>query len=251
MKTLLLLFACVLLANNSSLLANDEESTENASSIVLSLAQDPSFGFYPFVNGSVPLNSTTDFTFYGIFWTQDALAGNKGGLGLLTEFGVGLNFKFAEGAFYLNPNLGIGNGKFQSGGGRHVFADNLALSLFAGYSNEILDLAVGGIYWKGFRREEMITPYLDQIEYTFNSWVKANNWFAVGLYFDHFLITEDDKNTTDTYTGYFWVGPAFKFTAKSGASMWFTFGPDFVQSLNDEKDPQIQDYYKLVASFPF
>lgn len=251
MKLFLLVFSCLLLAGITPLLKADEDANDDGSSIIVSLAQDPSFGFYPFINGSIPINESTDFTFYGIFWTQDALAGNKGGIGLLTEFGVGANFKFADGSFYLNPNIGLGNGKFQSGGGRHIIGDNLALSLFTGYSIDFLELALGGIYWKGFRREEMTTPYLDQIEYTFNTWIKTNNWFSVGLYFDHFLITEDNKEITDTYTGFFWVGPAFKFTVKSGATMWFTFGPDLVEYLNDEKDAKVQDYYKLVASFPF
>jgi len=246
----LISFCCLILSFSNNLFA-EEETNDNSTTIILSLAQDPSFGFYPFINGSVTLTNSIDLTFYGIFWTQDALAGKEGGLGLLTEFGIGANFKFADDAFFLNPNIGLGNGKFQSGGGRHVVGDNIAFSLFTGYSHNNFEIAGGGIYWKGFRREEMISPYIDQIEYTLSSWYKANSWFSIGLYFDHFLITEDDKQTKDTYTGYFWLGPAFKFTAKSGASMWFTFGPDFVQYLNDEKSATIQDYYKLVASFPF
>lgn len=241
---------CFILFFSFNLFA-ENEANENPTRITLSFAQDPSFGFYPTVNGSVALTNSTDFTFYGIFWTQDALAGKQGGLGLLTEFGIGANFKFLDGNLFINPNIGIGNGKFQSGGGRHIIGDNIAFSLFSGYSLNNIEISVGGIYWKGFRQEEMVTPYIDQIEYTLTGWYKFNNWFSIGLYYDHYLITENNKQTKDTYTGYFWVGPAFRFNANSGAKLWFTFGPDFVQYLNDEKDAQIQDYYKLVASFPF
>lgn len=243
-------FCCLILSFSNNLFA-EKETNENSTTIILSLVQDPSFGFYPSVNGSIPLNNKTDLTFYGIFWTQDALAGKQGGIGLLTEFGLGVNFKLANGSFFVNPNIGLGNGKFQSGGSRHIIGDNLVFSLFTGYYFDNLEFALNGIYWKGFRKEEMISPYIDQIEYNFSSWYKTNNWFLIGLYIDHFLIIEDDKQTKDTYTGYFWIGPAFKFTAKSGASMWFTFGPDLVQYINSKNNPTVQDYYKLVASFPF
>lgn len=249
MKKILFLIILLMSIFFNQLLSKSEPANETT--ITLSIAQDPSFGFYPFVNGVVPLNNDLDFTFYGIFWTQDALAGKQGGIGLLTEFGVGMNFKFQDGAFFINPNLGLGNGKFQSGGGRHIIGDNLAISLFAGYSTNSIDFTIGGIYWKGLRREEMITPYIDQIEYTASLWYKLKKWFNFGLYVDHYLLSTDDTKTKETNTSYFWVGPSFKFIARSGATVWFTLGPDLVEYLNNQDNAKVNDYYKLVASFPF
>lgn len=234
--------------------AISEEATQeksDSSSLSVSLAQDPSFGFYPSVNGSIPIGGTTSLTFYGIFWTQDALAGNLGGIGLLTEFGVGLNFSMLDGKLNINPSLGLGNGKFQSGGGRHIIGDDIVPSVYVTYSTDALETTIGGIYWKGLRREEMVTPYLDQIEYFLQSWYKASNHISVGLYVDHFLITEDNKIETKTNTSYFWFGPAIKFTVSSGASFWFTVGPDFVDYLNNADNKAIKDYYKMVVTFNF
>lgn len=168
-KSLIIAFIAIIIANNFAFSEDATQEKSDGSSLSVSLAQDPSFGFYPSVYGSIPIGETTSLTFYGIFWTQDALAGNLGGIGLLTEFGVGLNFSMLDGKLNINPSLGIGNGKFQSGGGRHVIGDDIVPSVYVTYSTDALETTIGGIYWKGLRREEMVTPYLDQIEYFLQS----------------------------------------------------------------------------------
>jgi len=231
--------------------SQDADSQEPATYMTLSMGQDPAFGFYPSIAGGIGINEKLAFTYYGIFWTQDALAGNIGGIGLLTEFGVGLNYSFNDGKNYINPSLGLGNGKYQSGGARAVIGDAIVPSIYAGYKSGNYELNVSGIAWLGFRKEELVDKYRNQYEYLFNFWYAAHKYIDFGLYFDHFLYSEDDNTKVDSKTGYLWVGPSVRFKTKSGASFWFTFGPDFVEQINSVENAKINDYYKIVFSYTF
>ena len=232
--------------------AFSQESDDNISSyMTLSMGQDPAFGFYPAISGGIGLNKTTTFTYYGIFWTQDAMAGNKGGLGLFTEFGFGLNFTFDDGKYYLNPVIGLGNGKYQSGGARAIIGDAFISGLFAGYKSGDFEINLSGTTWLGFRKEELSDKYRNQYEYTMNLWYSAHKFIDLGLYYDHYLYSEDDNLKVDSKTGYLWVGPTLKFKTNSGASFWLSIGPDFVEYLNSTESPKINDYYKIVFSYTF
>lgn len=249
MKSIILVLA--LLTTSFYSFSQENNSDDPATYMTLSIAQDPAFGFYPFISGGIGINKDLTFTYYGIFWTQDALAGKEGGLGLYTEFGVGLNFSFADGKMYLNPSLGLANGKYQSGGARPIIGDAIVPAIFAGYKSGDIELNFAGITWLGFRKEMLVDKYRDQFEYSLNGWYAAHKYFDFGLYLDHFLYSEDDKNTVISNTGYFWVGPSFRFKTKSGAAFWFTFGPDFVEHLNSIENAKINDYYKIVFSYTF
>ncbi len=232
--------------------SEDSTSDDNDGSyMTLSLGQDPSFGFYPSIAGGYPLNDKLKFTYYGIFWTQDALAGNSGGVGLLTEFGVGLNFTMLDGQLNINPTLGIGNGKFQSGGASHVIGDDIVPALYVTYTNDNLETTIGGIFWKGLRREQLVDKYRDQLQYFLNLWFLADKHLDVGLYYDHFMLTEEDLTSTTTNTTYFWVGPSIRFKTKSGASFWFSVGPDLVDYVNGNEQKNIREFYKMVFSVTF
>ncbi len=238
--------------------AEDAGKAETPSSLTLSLSQDPAFGFYPSLSGSIGLNKTMALTFYGVFWTQDLMGGNNGGLNLMTEFGAGLSFTMADGALVVNPNLGLANGNFQSGGGRPVIGDNIVPSLYVTYSRPSCTAAFATTYWKGLRREAKVTPYYDLLDYNLNLSYNLSNFISVGLFYDHLLTWEttvqNGDDNTKGYTSYLWLGPSMKFTVKSGASMWFSFGADLVDYMKDEiksDDKKLKDYYKLSASFPF
>jgi len=245
-KILIIFFLSILI---SKLYSNE---TENDNSyIIISLAQDPSFGFYPFINGGFQIAENKFFTYYGIFWTQDALAGNQGGIGLLTEFGIGLNFSFLDGNLNINPSLGLGNGKFQSGGARYVIGDNIVPAIYFNVITGQINHTIGFIYWKGLRREELIDKYRDQIQYFYNLWYQINKNIDLGLYYDHFLLKEEDKYINSTNTIYHWIGPSIKFKTKSIAELWFSCGFDLYQYTNGLENPSIKDFYKLVFSLKF
>ncbi len=248
MKYVLIL--SLVLINFNYLLSN-ETNVEDNSFITVSLAQDPAFGFYPIINGGIPLNENLNFTFYGIFWTQDALAGNQGGIGLLTEFGIGLNLSILDGSLNLNPNLGVGNGKFQSGGSRPVVGDNIVPSVYVGLNLNKINSILGFIYWKGLRKEVLVDKYRDQIQYFLNFWYEIHKNINVGFYYDHFLLKEEDSSTSNTNTAYHWIGPSIKFKPKSNAELWFAFGADIYEYTNSIDNASIKDFYKLVFSITF
>lgn len=250
----ILLVASLLLISLSSALAEDDGATFS-----LTLAQDPAFGFYPTVAGSIPISDNSQFTFYGVYWTQDALGGNLGGLNLLTEFGAGINFTLADGALNINPALGFAHGNYQSGGGRPVIADNIVPSIFVAYAAGNFSASLGAIYWKSFRNEAKVTPLIDLIDYNFNVGIALSKYFTVGLFYDHLLYGTDNSNQTEDsetelVTSYFWVGPMCKINFKSNASVMFTFGPDLVDQFNDDIESdmkKIKDYYKLSTTISF
>lgn len=263
MKRLLLTFAALALLT-FNVYSEESKSNEPSTSIVVSMTQDPCFGFYPSVWGSLGLSNKTDFTFYGTFWTQDALAGYNGGINLLTEFGAGVNFKLMDGALTINPQLGFGNGKYESGQGRIVVGDNIVPNVAISYSTGNLVLPFSAYYWKHLREESKNAPYIDQIQYTFMPGYTFSKYVTAGVYYDHYLVNTDAKDYNDahpqtkmsssTITNYLWLGPYCKFTVKSGASFWFTGGvdlSDYTRTAPRGYDKKIKDFYKMSVSFPF
>lgn len=235
------------------------QAEESNTTFSVTLGQDPAFGFYPSVAGSIGISDNSQFTFYGVFWTQDALAGYAGGLNLLTEWGAGVNFTLLDGALNINPSLGLAHGNFQSGGGRPVIADNIVPSLYIIYTKDNFFLNISGIYWKSFRNEAKVTPLIDLLDYSFQTGFSLGKYFSLGLYYDHLFYTEDNSNQIssgkrETVTSYLWIGPIVGIQFKENASVMFSFGADLVEQFNDNipsNAKKINDYYKLTTSFGF
>lgn len=225
-----------------------ETEVESNEFISFSLFQDPAFGFYPVVNGGIGLNENVAFTFYGLFWTQDLLGGNQGGLNLLTEFGVGVSWTLFDGILSLNPSIGLANGNYQSGGGRPIVGDNIVPQFYAVLSAGDFTFTPGFIYWRGLRREARITNFYDQFDYYATAEISLSKTFKAGIYFDHLIFKEmDGKDLENTYTYYFWLGPMAKISINN-STLWFALGVDLVDQFNDEltNDQKIiKDFYKM------
>ncbi len=226
------------------------DSTSTASvptTLTLSINQDPAFGFYPIVSGSRSIGANTAFTFYGTFWTIDALGADKG-LDLYTEFGAGVNFTLAEGALNLNPQLGIVGGRFQSGGNRVVIGDGIVPSLYASYALGAFSVIAGGIYWAPLRREGLVQRGF--VDYYIAPTVTFSDFVSAGVLYDHCrnATTESGRTTYDTL--YHWLGPFVRFTVKNAASLQFAFGADFTDYSNAVARPIVRDFYKLSATIP-
>lgn len=236
------------------LITNVKAEETSTTSFSLSIAQDPVFGFYPSFYGSFGLSDNMQFTLYGVLYTQDAL-GYSDGTNLLTEIGCGLNFSMLEGALNINPQLGIGNGNYQSGGGRPVVADNIVPSIGVYYTKESFSAALNFIYWKGFRKEAKEQPYIDMMQILFQPSINISKNVAIGIYFDNLMLkaeTDDDKGKLETY--YFWLGPSFKFNFNKGVNVVFTGGIDLVdyfKTMPDGREEVLKDYYKMVLNLPF
>lgn len=234
-----------------------EENSQRESSFSITLSQDPTLGFYPSIAGSIPIGEKTDFTFYGIYWTQDALAGKQGGFDLLTEFGFGLNFLMLDGAAYLNPNIGFGHGNYQSGGGRAVVGDNIVASIYAGYSFDNFNIIPGIMYYKNLRNEGKNTPLYHLFEYFLKFNYSVSRYVTAGIFFDHYLWGEDysninpNKDKIKFNTFYFVFGPEVSLKFKDNASVTFSLGPNLVDHLNKADNKKVRDYYKLSTTVGF
>jgi hypothetical protein len=156
-----------------------------------------------------------------------------------------------DGALNINPSIGIGNGNFQSGGGRPVVADDIVPTVNLTYTTGDLTIAAGSINWFSFRKESKVTPYYDLFDYYINPMYALSKYISVGLNYDHFRIKTDIEGKTETTTSYLWAGPAMRITVNSGASVFFTAGVDLVDYANDIPGKILRDYYKLSLTVPF
>lgn len=252
MKTFILVLLFVFIRFN---FANADEKAETPTSFTAVISQDPAFGFYPAIYGSIGLSKNTSFTFYGVFWTSPVtgdLRTNNIGMNLLTEFGAGVNFSLLDGSLNINPSFGIANGRYQSGADRPVLADNIVPSVALSYSSGDFVITGGSILWLASRKEGDVQ--YDLMDYYLNPSYNFSSYVNGGLYYDHLLFSTKTNDKTETVTSYMWIGPSLKLSTKSGASLSFIFGVDLVDYLNDEiidKDKNIKDFYKLSASLPF
>lgn len=222
----------------------------------VALNQDAFFGFNPSFSGAVPVSETTDFTFYGIFWTRPSfnLAGTGftdiGG-GLWTEFGVGVNFNLMDGALKVKPQIGITNGSLLSGGAQVAgatvgarFADGIVPSLTVNYSDDKFESELYAGYYAALRQRNDAAA-LDFLHIWVNGGYKFSSLVSAGLHYE--LLSK----TRDTYPGggaaavYEWVGPYVQFTLPKGMFARFTGGAD-TRSSNGRGD-----FYKMSVGMSF
>ncbi len=249
---LAVLSACMAPTPVQASLPEDSSTT----SFTVTLSQDPAFGFTPSVTASIGLSDDVALTVYGVFWTQDALAGNEGGLGLYTEFGAGCSLTLMDGALNVSPAIGISSGKFHSGGGRPVFGDGIVPTLVATWTSGAFSVTLGSVSWLHLRREAAVTPRIDLYDVSATAAVTITRHLATGILFDHLLqtITTPGCTCPTTSTAYQWIGPFIRFTVNSGASITVAAGIDLVDYRNDpapEGGRMVRDFYKLQASMPW
>ena len=228
----------------------DSVTYEKENSLTLTFSQDPAFGFYPSVNGYHQINDTWAFTYYGVFWTQDLLGGNQGGLNLPVEFGVGIDFILLGGKMNINPMLGVGHGNYQSGGGRPVILDDIVPSVFILLTSGKATYEFGSVNWLSLRKESNEEPLRNQYENFLIANYQHTKFFSYGMYVD--LFATSDKYSTGTIKSNLsalWIGPSISFTSNSSANLWFSLGADLVDYVTNTNNPKIKDFYKLVLEF--
>lgn len=230
-----------------------DENNKDETSISLVLNQDPIFGFYPSAYGTLPINEKQSFTFYGIFWTTGGFDEGKEGLSLVGEFGVGINFSLFDDQLNINPSIGIGNGRYQSGANRTVVLDNFVLNLLFDFNKEDFNTNGGIIYWLAGRREGY--PQINMYNYFLSAGYSFSRNFETGIYFEDMVtrekVIEKDEIITKSYTSYLWLGPYIKFKVSSGAFLSAYLGVDLADYTNSIPDDnkRIKDFYKLSLGF--
>lgn len=221
-------------------------------SFTVTLNQDSFFGFYPAFNGLVPVSETTDFSFYGIFWTKPAFGLGQGNSGddLWTEFGVGVNFNLADGRLKVKPQLGFTNGSLLSGGAIEGgattgarFLDGIVPSLTINYSDDQFEAEWYSGYYAALRQRGGDAA-LDFLHLWANAGYKFSGLVSAGGHYE--LLS----NTRNTYPGgeaartYQWLGAYVQFSLPAGFFARFTGGAD-IESGNSG------DFYKMTVGMSF
>jgi hypothetical protein len=222
------------------------------SSYTVTLNQDSFFGFNPSFSGLIPVNDTTDFSFYGTFWTKPAFGLGQGNSGddLWTEFGIGANFNLDGGKLKVKPQIGITNGSLLSGGalvrGTSAgarFLDGIVPSLTVNYADDKLEGEFYGGYYAALSQRNG-NASLDFLHTWVNIGYKASSNVSFG---PHYEIL---SNTRNTYPGgrasktYEWLGGYVQFALPKGFFARFTAGADL------DKD-NAGDFYKMSVGMSF
>jgi hypothetical protein len=222
------------------------------SSYTVTLGQDSFFGFNPSFSGLIPVNDTTDFSFYGTFWTKPAFGLGQGNSGddLWTEFGVGANFNLDGGKLKVKPQIGITNGSLLSGGALvrgtsagAKFLDGIVPSLTVNYAGDKVEGEFYGGYYAALSGRNG-NAALDFLHTWVNVGYKATSNVSFG---PHYEIL---SNTRNTYPGgrasktYEWLGGYVQFALPKGFFARFTAGADL------DKD-NAGDFYKMSVGMSF
>lgn len=210
--------------------------------LTVTLNSDQFFGFYPFFQGSKPINEKVDFTFYGILWS----GGTGGAWGNWTEFGVGVSLEPSEG-LSITPQIGFLGGNLLSSGATQagVFGDGIVPNLTMTLDKN----SFIGEFYSGFYvplRDETVNntqTTLSYIHYWVNGGKKMSDFAQIGLHYEH-LINSGGSNVDESTDVYQWFGPFVQFSDPGGKHFTrFSFGTDFVEG-NDS-------FFKLTTGFSF
>ncbi len=213
------------------------ETEESDFSFSVGLHQDVFFGFYPTLAGSYAIGEHTDLSFYGILWTNPNFSAGSHGIGLWTEFGLGVNFNAMNDQLSINPQIGITNGSLLSSylTERPVFGDGIVPNLTANLNTDVFEAEFYGGYYLALR--EIGTVTTDYLHYWVNAGFKLGRVFSAGAYYEHLIQTRlTGAEGSDVYQ---WVGPYVQFALPNNCTVKFAGGPDIVSS------DETRDFYKL------
>lgn len=220
---------------------NAQDKSEEVS-LTVTLNSDQFFGFYPFIQGSKPLNDGLDFTFYGILWS----GGTGGAWGNWTEFGVGVRFEAMEG-LSVTPQLGLLGGNLLSSGATQpgVMGDGIVPNVTMALDKNNLIGEVYAGYYLPLRDETTndTQTTLSYLHYWVNGGYKVSSFIQAGLHYEH-LINSGGSNVSESTDVYRWFGPFIQFADPAGSHFTrFSFGTDFEEA-NDS-------FFKLTVGFGF
>jgi hypothetical protein len=224
----------------------------------LSFNQDAFFGNYTIANAGVAVNDRVDVTVYSILWhtdffSQNGLGQGAGiqGTGLWTEFGGGLNFKGLDGAFNLNPQVGVLNGGLLSGGaaagaGGPLAFEGVVPNVIASYDGALFETEFYMGYYVATRGETANNS--DFLHWWYNAgirpWGDMDDWkstLSMGVHYENLQATISDT------TLYQWLGPYYQIALPNGLAMRFTAGWD----VSDAPTLVSDNFYKVNLSYAF
>jgi hypothetical protein len=224
----------------------------------LSFNQDAFFGNYTIANAGIAVNDRVDVTFYSILWhteffSQSTLGqgAEVPGTGLWTEFGGGLNFKALDGAFNLNPQIGILNGGLLSGGaaagaGGPLAFEGIVPNTIASFDGTFFESEFYMGYYVATRGDRGRNA--DFLHWWYNAgikpWGDMDDWkstLSTGIHYENLRNTIADANL------YQWLGPYFQVALPNNLSMRFTAGWD----VSETPFLQSDNFYKVNLAYAF
>ena len=232
----------------------------------IGLNQDIFFGNYTTVYGGYAITDRTDFTFYSILWNTDLFVGGPGGLfgtpaprpagdasldgiGLWTEFGVGLNFKRLGGALNINPQLGILNGMLLSGApfGNAKAFEGVVPNITVNYDDTFTEAEFYMGYYLATRSDRAFQA--DFLHWWINAgikpWGDSNDWkqiISTGLHYENLRQTGPTVAAGNLYA---WLGPYVQFSLPNGLGARFSAGWDV------DRKQFGDDFYKVNVTYDF
>jgi hypothetical protein len=222
-----------------------DDSDENYG-FTLSLNTDAFFGLYPIASGYYTLSEKVDFTFYGIMWSD--IPNGSGGFGSWTEFGVGANFKVADGKLGINPQLGILSGTLLSKSDRPVVGEGIVPNLTANLGTDKVEGQLYFGYYLPLFASNSVPTGIDRNSYT-HYWLSMGtklNFVSLGLHFEQ--LNQATGGEVDNINLYTWIGPYVAFNMGNGGSLRFAGGPN---TSSDERKANHDGFFKMTFAYSF
>ena len=235
------LFSIAILLFAFTVSAQSEEAEERPSTFAISVSQENAFGFYPAIYGTFGLNQSSDFTYYGIFWTNPSfgLPQTTFSSDLWLETGFGYGFDAFNGTAYVNPALGFTHGKFLSGGEQSVAFEGIVPSAIAYFYPGSFD-GEAYIGYYGHMRKESENTY-DFLFY----WVYPGFWVSdkvsLGIHYEGLFLKAGQGKLESAYQ---WLGPYIKLYIDSKYTFRFSAGPNLKSGVYAD------EFYKLSVYIP-
>lgn len=228
---------------------------DSAFAASLGFNQDLFFGNYTTLFAGYAINDAVDFTFYSILWHTDLFASPvdgattpTDGIGLWTEFGVGLNFKRMGGALNINPQIGVLSGSLLSTGGSDtakVF-DGVVPNITVSYNETFVESEFYMGYYVATRGPRDANN--DFLHWWTNAGIKPwgddcgwKSIISTGLHYENLRRT----GPGDAASLYGWLGPYVQFTMPNGLGARFTSGWDV------DRRNYGENFYKVNLTYDF
>lgn len=225
-----------------SRVSGQDAKTSKKATFATKIIQNSVAGFYPIFFGNFETNKKFDITMYSIFWTNAAFGNQDTGGDLLLEVAGGLGFKLLDNKLYLNPSLGVSNGKFLSDHPNTKVGEGIIPSLYVNYNDRIIDFEGYLAYYKSIREDDNINTK-DFVLNWLAPGVKLGNRVVLGAFYETLDISRAENGSKLQI--YQWLGGSLKLKFDKGIAFRISAG----KTLNTDVG-QSDEFYKVSAFIP-
>lgn len=218
------------------------EKKKKKATFAAKILQNSVAGFYPIFFGNFETNKNFDITTYTIFWTNPAFGNLEFNRDLLFETGVGIGFTMFDKKLYLNPSLGIVNGKFLSTSKETRLLEGIVPNTFLKYEDHMFDIEFYLGLYKAIRNSRDI----DTKDFLLN-WaapgIKIGKRVVAGAFYESFGMTRNAGG--ENLLIYKWLGGSLKLKFDNGIALRLSGGPTLKTDIGTAND-----FYKASVFIP-